>query len=211
MNGGDHIVKLCEDFVGKVERSVPSDVTLGPGEEVDAIVGCVVISYASELRSKTLLVETICLNGTLAVIGNAQVLHPQLLSGGGHLFERGPTVTVHGVAMKSSPEVRPFNQIGKASAFGGFHLASILTKLGLDVGETECSVDISLEVNIGKRLLELPALRSAKAILIERPASLQGARPHADIMLFAAGEIVEGKRIFGSCYRAQIALDSRNE
>ena len=75
MNGGDHIVKLCEDFVGKVERSVPSDVTFDPGEEVNAIMSGVVISYASELRSKPLLVKTICLNGTLAVIGDAQVLH----------------------------------------------------------------------------------------------------------------------------------------
>ena len=113
--------------------------------------------------------------------------------------------------MKSSAEIRPFNQVGKASAFRGFQLAAIFTQLGLNVGETERSVDISLEVNIGKRLLELATLRSAKTIFIERPASAPGARPHADIVLFAAGEIVEGKRILGSCYRAQIALDSRNE
>ena len=160
-------------------------------------MGCVVISYTSELGSKALFVETICLNGTLAVIGNAEVLHSQFLSGGRHLFKRGPTITVRRVAMKSSPEVRPFNQVGKASTFGGFYLAAILTKLGLDVSETERSVDIGLEVNIGKRLLELAALRSAEAILIERPTSLQGARPHADIVLFAAGEVVEGKRILG--------------
>src|SRR4029077_3277989 len=109
VNGGDHVIKLRENFVWKVERSIAPDITLDAGEEVNPIVGCVVISYTSELRQKARFIETVCLNGTLAVIGNAQVLHPQFLGGGGYLFKRGPSITVDGVAMKSSPEVRPFN------------------------------------------------------------------------------------------------------
>ena len=167
---------------------------------------------ALDLGGETLFVEAIGLKGTLAVVGDAEVLQAKILSGFSHVFERSATVTVGRVTMEGSSQVRPFDQFGEPAIFRGFKLTAVFAKFRFDVGEAERAVNISLRMNVGQRFLELAAALSlAEAIFIERPAAIQGARAHANVVLLAAREIVQRKGKFDTAYGPQIALDPRGE
>src|SRR5438270_11016394 len=49
--------------------------------------------------------------------------------------------------------------------------------------------------------------RGSKPIFIQRPTALQGATAHLDVVLLAAGEVVESERVLGRAYEPQLAVD----
>ena len=90
MHRDDHIVELSENIVGEIERPVPSDVTLGAGKETEAMTAFVESPDVLDLGGEALFVQAVGLEGTLAVISDAEVLQAKFLSGCGHLFELTP-------------------------------------------------------------------------------------------------------------------------
>ena len=46
-----------------------------------------------------------------------------------------------------------------------------------------------------------------EAVFVQRPTALQRATAHLDVMLFAAGEVIQRKRIFSQTNDPQVALD----
>ena len=66
-------------------------------------------------------------------------------------------------------------------------------------------------MDVRQRLLEFASLGGAEAVFVERPATGESARTHADIVLFAAGEIIQGEWKLWTGHSAEVALDAAFE
>ena len=66
-------------------------------------------------------------------------------------------------------------------------------------------------MNLRQRLQEFASLGGAEAVFVERPATGESAGAHADIVLLAAGEIIQGEWKLGTGHSAQVALDAALE
>src|SRR5438132_14137429 len=98
--------------------------------------------------------------------------------------------------------------------FRSLKFAAILAQLWRNKVEAQRSIELGFISNLrdfywGFSLARFGIdRRGSKPIFIQRPTALQGATAHLDVVLFAAGEVVESERVLGRAYDPQIALDS---
>src|ERR1700737_3062517 len=97
--------------------------------------------------------------------------------------------------------------------FGSFKFSAVFPQLRRNKIEVERAIKTSFISNFRNRNLRFFLARfridrrGSKPILVERPTALQRATAHLDVVLFAAGEVVEREWVLGRAHDAQIALD----
>src|SRR5438045_9767806 len=69
------------------------------------------------------------LNGTAAVIGNAQILEPKFLGSFSHFIECVVAVAGDGVAMKRAAQIFLLDELRQGMLFSRFELAAVLSQL----------------------------------------------------------------------------------
>jgi hypothetical protein len=112
------------------------------------------------------------------------------------------------VVVEGAAEVGEFEELGKLAGGGGGDFAEIFPEFGRDEIEIESAVETGFVVDWGDGLEELATFGGGEAIFIEGPAAFEGAGAHLDIMLFAAGEVVQGKGKFGPGDEAEVTLEA---
>src|SRR5438093_10691127 len=88
MDGRDYVVELRQNVVWKIERAFAQNVAFNPSKQAKAIELFVQLSNRCNLCAQLRLIDSMRLNRAAAVIGNAEILQAQRLSGFGHFFER---------------------------------------------------------------------------------------------------------------------------
>src|SRR5437588_9913374 len=93
-------------------------------------------------------------------------------------------------------------------------LATVFTQLRRNKIEIERTIQFAFVANLwnflGRSFLGFFRLwrKGREAVFVQRPAEFERAIAHLDIVFLAAGKIIEGERIFGAAYYAQIALNT---
>ena len=141
------------------------------------------------------------------MVGDAKVFEAQLLCGGDHVLQRGAPIAGGGVVVECAAQVGPFDEARQLVFLSRLDLAAILAQLRLHGIESKGPVDVRLLVHLRQWFAQLPTLGGAEAVFVQRPATRQCPRAHPDIVLLAAGEIIQGEREFGARDRPQVALD----
>ena len=89
VNRRDDIVERQEHLVGKIEITLLEDVAFRPREEPESRLlkfpGGIELADLGNLFGKACGIEPACLKGALAVVGDTEVLEPQIDRGTGHL------------------------------------------------------------------------------------------------------------------------------
>ena len=145
------------------------------------------------------------------MVGDAEIFEPEFLRGGDHVFQSGAAVAGGRVIVKCAAKVRPLDEVGEFVFLGGIDFTPVFAEFGLHVIEAECAVDVGLLVNLGQGFAEFASLGGTEAVFVQRPAARERAGAHAHIVLFAAGEIIQGEWKLGACDGAEIALDAALE
>ena len=98
--------------------------------------------------------------------------------------------------------------------FGGFEFAAVLSQFRRHEIESKRAVQIRFVANrwnLPRQLLffGLRIRRQLRQpVFVQRPAALEGATAHLDVVFLAPGKIIERKRIFRRTDHTQIALNS---
>ena len=71
------------------------------------------------------------------MIGDAQILEPEIDRGPRHLDQRVLPVAGRGVAVKGAAQIAPLNKIRKCPRFSSGDLPLVLTEFGWDEVQTE--------------------------------------------------------------------------
>ena len=208
---GHHVIEFREKVIVKVEAAIAQDVHLAASEDFEAHTVRrelrIQLANLSDLLAKAVGMQAVGLKGAFAVIGDAQVLKAEVDGGFGHLAQGSATVAGGGVVVEDAAQVLQLDQIGQRAVGGGFELAVVLPQHGLDVVQPKRAVEAGLVFD-GGRWGDVFAFHHAQAVLIQGPAAFQGALAHGDVVLLAAGEVVQGKREVGTRHRAQVALQA---
>ena len=205
------IIERGENLIRKIQRSILENVAFGAGEDAKIAVGSVEFRDAGDLRGEALFIEAVCLERCLRVVGDAEVFESEFLCGGDHVFESGAAVARCRVIVECASQVAPLNEVREFMFLGGIDFAPIFAEFRLYGVEIEGAVDVRLLVNLGQGLLEFASLGGTEAVFVERPATGESAGAHADIVLFAAGEIIQCEWKLRTGHSAEVALDAALE
>ena len=74
MHRSDDVVEFAQRFVVKIERAVAQDVALDSGEKPERVEGLVELANGRDLDAEPGPIEPAGLDGTAAVIGDAEIL-----------------------------------------------------------------------------------------------------------------------------------------
>ena len=142
------------------------------------------------------------------MIGDAEVLQPQIERGAGHLKQRVLPVARRGMAVEGAPEIAPLDEVREFSRFGGGNLPLILTEFGRNEIEIERLVEPILIQDLGGLF---GSLGHAETVFVKGPTPVQRPAAKADIVLLAPGKIDECERELVGLYHTQITLHSALE
>ena len=212
MNRGDHVVERFQHLVGKIEITLLQDVALGPRKEPESglleFLRGIEFADLGHLFGKARGIQTACLERAFAVVGDAEVLEPQIDRGSGHLDQRIFPVARRRVAVEGAAQVAPLDEIGEFTLFGGNDLPLVLTEFRRDEIEPEGSVELLLVMDDRWLLGPLNITSGRETVFVERPPAIQRAAAEADIVLLAPGEIDQREGILLGFDHTQIALDA---
>ena len=111
MNGCDDEIELAEHVVTKIERAIAQNVAFDAGENAECAVELAIQSAnRSGLRTEFRRIDAVRLDGTAAVIGDAEILQAELARGGDHFLERVVSVARRRVAMERAAQILPLDQ-----------------------------------------------------------------------------------------------------
>ena len=225
MDRSHDVIEIGQDVVRKIERAVAENVALDAGKKPEVFEFAVELSDHGDLHAQARLIESVRLDRAAAVFGNAQILQAQRLGRRRHLFERVVSVARGSVAMESAAQIFRLDQPGQRPRGSRLEFSAVLPQLRRDVIELERAVEIGFLADDRNRLFpgrdaalrrpvsaaRRPYLnwRLAEPVFVQRPAALQGAVSHHDVVLLASGKIIERERIFRRTDHAQVALNSR--
>ena len=105
--------------------------------------------------------------------------------------------------MEDPANVRIPYKGGKRLRLAGFDLAGIFAHLRLDVRQAERGEDVRFV------LARHRARVVGERVLVERQAAVDGPLPHADVVLLAAGEVVQRERELLVSHHAEVGLERR--
>ena len=157
------------------------------------------------------------LNGTAAVIGNAQILEPKFLGSFSHFIECVVAVAGDGVTMKRAAQIFLLDELRQGVLFSRFKLAAVLSQLRRHEIEIDRTIQIGFIPDSGNFADRFVLLRlridgqRGEPVFVQCPATLQRAAAHFDVVFLVPSEICEGKRIFRRRDNAQITLDSGSQ
>src|SRR4051794_39860526 len=125
MDGGDGEIQICQHVVAKIQGTIAQDVAFDPGEKTKALELFVELSDRCYLRAQLILIKPMRLDGTPAVIGDPEILQPQLLSGLSHFFKAVVPITRGRMAMEGAAQVFLLEQARDCVSLGRFKLATV--------------------------------------------------------------------------------------
>ena len=132
------------------------------------------------------------------VIGQDQVL---VATGACRLRHRRDRVDPVGpvrVGVQIAPEVAPLDEAREPARERRLDLTAVLAELGLDAGEIEEGVRLSLRREGPQLALAAVLAEPQEALLRKAPAAVPGAPTEADVVLLRAGEVDQiGARLAG--------------
>ncbi len=123
------------------------------------------LMQADRVGSDTLLAQIV------RMVGDAQILVPQLTGGLGHLFQRALAIRRRRVVVEHAVNVVEHKKRGQSPLGGGLDLARVLAKFGGNVGEVKRPVDV------GFFLASDALLRARQLVFVEPQSALDGALP----------------------------------
>lgn len=136
------------------------------------------------------------------MIGDAQILQAKLVSGLGHLFQAGRAVAPGRVAMEGAEQITRLDEPGQMVLGGGEDFAGVLTQFGLNVIELQSPVDVGFVLarqrGVSRNVKQL--------VFIQLETILNGPLPQGDVVLLAAGEVVESEGKLGIGNDTQVGV-----
>jgi len=156
MHGGDDVIQLSQDFVGKIKRAIAEDVALDPGEEPEVFEFGIQFPNARELDAQPRFIESARLDRAAAVIGDPEILQAEFLRRRGHFFGRIATIARRGVAMESAAQILRLDEGRKFSRGRSFKFAAVFAQLRRDIIEIERTIKIGFLANDRDLLRRLP-------------------------------------------------------
>src|SRR5207302_4980169 len=108
-----------------IERAVTQNVAFDTCEDAKAAQFFVQLSNRADLCAEFWFIDSVCLNGAAAVIGDAEIFQPQFLRGSRHFFDGIVSVTRSGVTMKRAPQVFLLDQLRQRMFLGSFEFAPV--------------------------------------------------------------------------------------
>ena len=214
VDGGDDVIELRQDVVGKIKRTVAEDVALDAGEETEVVELFVELVDHRDLDAQPRHIQPARLDRAAAMIGDPEILETKLLRCRGHFLERTAAVTRGGVAVERAAKIFRFDQAWEFSRRGRLEFAAVLAQFRRNVIEIERAIQVRLFADDRDFATLFCLFRGgirrcfAEPILVQSPTALQGPAPDLDIVLFAAGKIIEGERIFRRGHHPQVALNA---
>ena len=146
-----------------------------------------------------------------------EILQPEFLGGFGHFFECIVTVARNRMAMKRAAQIFLLDQFRQRVLFGRFEFAAVLSQLRRNEIEIDRAIQIGFIAHLWNFLQRSFLFRfrinwnRSEPVFVERPASLQRAAAHLDVVFLVPGEISKRKRVFRRRDHSQIALHSRTQ
>ena len=110
------------------------------------------------------------------MVCEADVFKAKLDGSSDHVLKRSSSVAGRGVAVKCAAKVRPVDEFREIVVFRRIDFAPVLAEFGLNGIKAERSVNIEFLMDLGQGFLELAAFGLAEPVLVERPATVEGAR-----------------------------------
>ena len=154
-----------------------------------------------------------CLDRAAAVLGDAKIFEAKFLRRPRHFLECVVPVARDGVTMKCAAQIFPLDQARQRMFFRRVEFAGVFAQLRRNEIEIERAIKSSFVANPrnldGRSFLSRSGIGRSRreTIFVQRPTALQRAAAHLDVVLFAAGEVIQRKRIFSQTDDAQVALD----
>jgi len=208
VDAGDHIIEFREKVVRKVEGAIPQDIDFTACEDAEILsIGFVERADFRDLRAQAVFVEPVGLEGSLAVIGDAEVLESEFARGFCHFREAGVTVAGGGVIVEGSAEVLDGDEAGQRACLRSFDFPHAFADFRRHEVEAEGAVDIFFVVDASGFRGAFTAVGS-EVVFVEGPAHAQGAAAELNVVFLAAREVDEGIRKLCSADHPEVALQS---
>ena len=144
------------------------------------------------------------------MVGDAEVFKPQLLGRGRHFLERVAAVAGVRVAMKRPAQVLEVEELRQFPLLRRLDFTGSFAQFRRDVIEPERAVKLGLVADRRQRLAR-PIVRQrsgAEAVFVDRPAAFERPLAQLDVVLLAAGKMVQRVGVLGIGHQPQIALDA---
>ena len=204
VNAGHDDVELGEGFFVEIHGAVGEDVALDAGEDVDASFHLVVnLPDAGGVGEGARVVHAVGHGEELGVVGDGDVAAAAEDGGFGHFADGAGAVGLMGVHVDVAVEVGEGDKVGKGVRCGGFELAAVFAELGGDVVEAERVVDFGF----GFRRDDAAVVDAGEGIFGKGEALLEGALAQGYVVVFGAGEVLEGGAVGGTGEEADVDLE----
>jgi len=205
VDAADDPVAGGQQVVIHVEFAILEDVDFDAREQADAVDIRVGVVNAIDMRFEAIGGHAVGDAHGLGVVGDGDVLVPEVAGGAAHLFDAVRAVGLGGVHVDVASNVARFDEIGEVASFGCFDFTVALTDFGGDVREVDGIEEIGFSFGGervgalrilarigGARIGRVAGVGLEDAVLADLEAHFFGAAAHFDVMLFASGEVVEG-------------------
>src|SRR5271154_3970206 len=142
------------------------------------------------------------------MVGDGDVFVAALMGGFGHFLKRRASVGFGGVHVEVATDVGEFHQVGQAPLGGGFDLAGVFAELGRDPGKAQLFVDLFFG-RAGYAFVIVHVGNDARErVFAESESHFQGALAEGDVVVLAAGEVLESGAVAFGGEGAEVHLQS---
>ena len=201
MNGGHDIVERIKDGILEIQFSTGQDIHLRTGKDVTTELSTLVeVAYGLDLLGQAFLIESVCLEAGLGMVGNAEVFPTPGIRFRRHLLEGVSTVRGGGVVMKTTLEIGILEQCGQFVPLRRFHFSHAFPQSRRNVLEAQSLENILLGMSLDRTGLArgILFLLRAQAPFAQAQAKGECFLAHAHIVVFRACKVMEGKEeLFG--------------
>ena len=203
VDGGDDPVQHCQHVVGEIHGAVGADVHFGTAED-GHIVAVLQPLKRLNLADQAFRRQAVGHAQPLGVVGDGHIFVAHCGHGGDHCLQGKLAVAPVAVHMQVAAQVGFRYQVGQAAAAGGLQLVGAPPEFGGDPGQAEAGVEGFL---VGE-MLGHAGFNYGNAVLVERQALPVGVVPQPDVVLLAAGEVLEHCAHPVGLAEAQVNLDA---
>ena len=192
MDTADDEIEFGESIFGKIHSAVAEDIAFEAGEDAEGQAVPVEFADVAGKIDHAPFVEAVGHGEGFGVVGDGDVLVAQGGGSFGHFAERGFAVAFGGVHVEIAAHVAEFDQfrkaIGAIDQRSGIKFARVFAEFGRNPGVAKAFVDFGF-AGPGYTLI---IFDREEAVFVERETLANGGGAERDIVLLAAGEVLQG-------------------
>ncbi len=188
VNRAHDIVESVEELVTVIEIARGEYVAFDSFQNSESLHSAVEVVYLIVLAENLVALEAARIEGSLGMIGDADVLPSAIHCSLRHLLDRRAAVGVGRMTVQSAPDVFARDEVGECSARRRFDFAEPFAELGRNVVEPERLEEITFGLELygaalwinELRLFERKSPRFRKARELNDMISASGCAPQCD-------------------------------